>query len=120
MQGLMTIELKNLQFLASHGLYPEEKKTKKEFEVNVSVSYLTGGDQINDLSQTVNYENIYEIVKKQMAQQTDLLETIAQLIADQIGSAFTGIKKIRVTIDKVNPPIPGFKGRASVTYDKEI
>jgi dihydroneopterin aldolase len=36
---VITIELKQLRFLAYHGLYAEERKTGNEFEINLSVSF---------------------------------------------------------------------------------
>ncbi len=119
MPGLLTVELTDLYFFAYHGLYPEERKTGNEFMVNLSVDYEPDADIIHDISNTINYATLFEIIRKQMQQPVDLLETLSMTIATEIHSSFPQIKKVQVSVTKQHPPIAAFTGKVSVTYVKE-
>lgn len=115
----LTIELNRLNFFAYHGLYAEERKTGNNFEVGLRVEYEQLAEVIEDIDETINYATLYDIVKKQMQQPADLLETLVMKIAGEIHSLFPQIKKISITVSKLHPPIAGFEGNVAVTFSKE-
>lgn len=115
----MTVELKQVRFFAFHGLYPEERKTGNEFEVNLSVCFEPAEAGVNDITATVNYASLFEIVKEQMREPADLLETLVTSIAGKIKSAFPRTKKISISVAKLHPPIASFTGQVCVTLQKE-
>ncbi|MBL7747884.1 MAG: dihydroneopterin aldolase [Chitinophagaceae bacterium] len=119
MADLITVELTDLHFFAYHGLYPEERKTGNEFLVNLAVDYQPGADIVNDITGSINYATLFEIIKKQMQQPSDLLETLSMTIAAEVHSSFPQIKKIQISISKMHPPIASFEGKVTVTYLKE-
>lgn len=119
MGAVMTIQLNELRFLAKHGLYAEELKTGNEFEVSLSVDHIPVEGIITDLSATVNYVKLYELVKGRMQQPTALLETVAMEITEAIFAAFPSVTKTELSITKLNPPIVGFTGNVGVKYCKE-
>jgi 7,8-dihydroneopterin aldolase/epimerase/oxygenase len=116
MNSTMNIELLNLRFHAFHGLYPEEQLTGNEFEVNLFISYSINKEIIETIDDTINYAAAYQIVKKQMLIQTDLLETLAMRITKELYTAFPLIKKIDISIAKLHPPIERFSGKVAVHY----
>jgi dihydroneopterin aldolase len=118
MQGEITIELKKLHFFAYHGLYAEERKTGNEFEVNLAISFIPA-DKITALDETVNYEELYQLVKSEMQKPRDLLETLAMEITQAIHLSFSRVKKIEISIAKLQVPIIGFTGTVDVKYFKE-
>ena len=118
MSGLITIELKQLRFLAYHGLYAEERKTGNEFEINLSVAYQTSSDTITDISDTVNYSALYTLLKTEMQNPRHLLETFVMEVAEVIHVAFPQIKKIEISISKLHVPIAKFTGTAGVRFEK--
>ncbi|MBN8675767.1 MAG: dihydroneopterin aldolase [Chitinophagales bacterium] len=120
MAAVMTIQLNQLRFFAKHGLYAEEMKTGNEFEINLSVDHIPGEEIITDLSATVNYVKLYELVKARMQQPTALLETVAMEITEAIFTAFPTVKKTELSITKLHPPITGFTGSVGVKYCKEV
>ena len=61
----MIVELNNLQFYAYHGLYDFERKKGGEFIVNIKIESIDK-NKYTDLSDVVNYEDIYRIVNQQM------------------------------------------------------
>ncbi len=118
MSNLMTIELKQLHFFAFHGLYEDEKKTGNEFEVNLSVDYIPDTIVITDLSATINYAELFELVKAEMQKPCELLETLAMGIVELIHSLHPQIKKVAISITKLHPPIAAFTGSVGVKYSK--
>ena len=114
---MITIQLKDLQFFSFHGVHEEEKILGNSFVVNASVSF-EESQRIKTLEQTVNYVAVYQIIKKRMELPTDLLETLAQELAELI-HAFDGrINSVSVNIEKKNPPIANMEGSISVHYKK--
>lgn len=119
MSGLITIELKQLHFHAFHGLYAEERKTGNEFEINLAVSYVPPAGTITDISDTINYAQLYTLLKVEMQQPRDLLETFLMEVAEKIHASFLQIKKIDISITKLHAPIAKFIGTVGVKYSKE-
>jgi dihydroneopterin aldolase len=118
MNGTMTVELKALRFVAYHGLYEEEQKTGNEYEVNLTASFEPEA-VITDISDTLNYVNLYELIREEMSKPTDLLETLAMTITTRIHEKMPGIKKISISIYKLHPPISKFPGVVGASYEKE-
>lgn len=120
MRGIITIELTRLRFFAKHGLFAEEQKIGNEFEVDLFVSYDPGDILINELSETVNYASLFAILKDEMQKPRKLLETFAMEITDLFHITYPSIRKIEITLSKLNPPIAKFTGRVGVKYMKEF
>lgn len=116
--GEFTIELKGLQFFSFHGLYEEEKLVGGEFVVDLSLKF-SENNTITSIEQTVNYAALYSLIKVEMNQPRELLETLAQSIADKIFIAYPSVKEIDIRIEKKNPPITGFIGSVAVRWKKE-
>jgi dihydroneopterin aldolase len=113
---MLKISLNKVQFFAYHGLYPGEDITGGPFEVDLDV-YFDEKDLVYKLEDTVNYEELFNIVSERMEVTTPLLETIAMEIAETIKKRFPRIKEINITISKLRPPIPNFQGAVSVSYE---
>jgi dihydroneopterin aldolase len=114
---MITIHLEKCRFYAHHGLHTEERVLGTTFEVSISLSLEDPG-KIQSIQQTVNYVDIYDIVKKHMAHPRALLETVASSICDDIYSFDNRIKTIDISIRKLNPPIEGFEGSVSISMNK--
>jgi dihydroneopterin aldolase len=114
-----TIELKQLYFFSFHGLYEEERKVGGEFSVDLFVKYIRE-QNVSNIEETVNYAILYEIVKTEMNQPRDLLETITQSIAEKIHQAFPIAKEMEICIQKKHPPIIGFTGTVGVRLRKQF
>jgi dihydroneopterin aldolase len=114
-----TIELKGLHFFSFHGLYGEEKKVGGEFLVDLFVKF-TEKKRITTIDETVSYASLYAIVKEEMNQPRELLETLTQSIADKIHTDYPSLKEIEIHIEKKNPPIIGFMGSVAVNYKKQF
>lgn len=120
MTNLLTITLRNLQFYAHHGLFQEERKTGNIFEVDLNVFYSPSGDIVTDISETINYATLYELVKENMQHPRELLETLAMEIVENIHLSFPQLKKVEISIQKLQPPIANFAGKVGVSFTKEF
>ena len=106
--GEFVIELKGLQFYSFHGLYEEEKKAGGEFVVDVSAKLDSSHHEVSSIEETVNYAEVFAIIKKEMNVPRELLETLTQSIAENIHAKFSSLKEIEVRVVKKVPPIVGF------------
>ena len=71
------IILRELRFHAFHGVMPQERKVGGEFLVSVKVGYpLEQTMRSDDVANTLNYAELYELVKKEMMQPSCLLEHV--------------------------------------------
>jgi len=115
---MITIALHNIQFTAFHGLHKEEQKIGTRFSVNLEVDYEPSTNSIiNHIEQTINYVELYAIVKQRMAKPTPLLETVVQELAQHILQQFAQVKTVRIQLTKLNSPIHSFNGSVSVQYE---
>ncbi len=119
MDGEMHIELRKVRLFGYHGLYPEEKKTGGEFEINLSVSFFPA-KKIGSLNDSINYELLFDLLKDEMQKPRELLETLTMDITEKIHEKFMTAKKIKIEIIKLNPPIPGLTGSVAAIYSKEF
>jgi dihydroneopterin aldolase len=113
---MLKIELSKLQFHAYHGVHEEERKTGGDFEVNLVVYFKPVVLPVRHLNETIDYTQLYAVVKKRMECRTVLLETLATEIADEILSRFLMVLQVEVSIKKLNPPIPFFNGSVAASY----
>ena len=98
--------LHELRFYAFHGVMPQERKVGGEFLVNVKVGYpLEQAMRNDDVADTLNYAELYELVKKEMMQPSSLLEHVMGRIVEAIEKAFPKVTSVEVKIKKVNPPM---------------
>ena len=115
--GLITIE--GIRIFAYHGHLPEEAKLGGHFIVNiwvtVDVSEVEKTDNLND---TVDYVEIIEIVKKDMSLRANMIEVPAKRIVDSI-LKLDKVQKVKVELEKVQPPIDASFDKISVISEGE-
>lgn len=110
------IKLERLRLFGHHGVFEEERILGAEFEVSLQLKVKAPKEIVTSLHETVNYAEVYKLVKERFDIPTPLLETLAQQIAAAVQTAFPQAKKIRLQISKLHPPIAGFAGSVSVEY----
>lgn len=116
MAGHFTIELNSIRFFGEHGMYEEEKKVGNEFEVDISIACKSPKKIITSIEQTINYAEVYSIIRKEFAQRRFLLETLAMQVADRLQQQFPQIETLKISIRKLNAPITNFSGYVGITY----
>ncbi|MDB9774643.1 dihydroneopterin aldolase [Vicingaceae bacterium] len=114
------IVIEEMTFFARHGFYPEENVIGGKFEVDLEFEtvFSEKARENDDLVGTVNYENVYAIVKEEMAITSKLLEHVADRIVTRLYRELSEITFIRLKVSKLNPPMGGEIGRVSVILEK--
>lgn len=98
--------LKNLRFHARHGVLPQERATGGEFVVNIRAKYpLEKAVESDDVADTLNYAEMFEIINKEMLTPSCLLEHVAGRIGKSIFKAMPMVEAIDITVEKINPPM---------------
>ncbi|HMJ70059.1 MAG TPA: dihydroneopterin aldolase [Cyclobacteriaceae bacterium] len=111
--------LQGLEFHAYHGVYPHERSSGNKFEVDVEVETQFSASAFrDDLSGTVNYEDLYALIKGEMEKPSKLLETVGHAIAVRTLEAFPNALSVAVNISKFNPPIGGVCKKATVSVSR--
>ena len=114
-----TIRLCGMEFRAFHGCYDLEKKVGNHFVVDVEMEAdVDAAASTDDISLTVNYLNVYETVREQMAITSDIIENVAWRIAEQILAKYEAVHSVKVTVAKMAPPLGGKILSVSTTISK--
>ena len=116
---MFTIRLNKLIFFAYHGVHEEEAIVGGEFEVSAQITFAET-KKVEALTDTLNYVNVFTIIKDHFSRPVPLLETLAQNISEEIYKIDNRITSINVTIDKLNAPICNFTGTVGINYSKSF
>jgi len=115
------IELKSMKFYAYHGVSKQETKVGNTFVVDVSYSYpMDKACQSDDIQDTVNYADVYKVVKSEMKRPSKLIEHLTARISAKLKSEFPQLTYLKISVSKLNPPLEGEVYCASVTIEKEF
>ncbi|WP_438945568.1 dihydroneopterin aldolase [Sediminibacterium sp.] len=116
-----SVLLKDLRFFAFHGLYEGEKVLGNDFLVNLEIGYTPKQFPVQHIEDTIDYAAVYQLVKSRMNIPTPLLETLVSDIASEILAQFSLSDYVRITIEKMRPPVPQFTGNlgVSLTLNRE-
>ncbi|WP_454802577.1 dihydroneopterin aldolase [Mucilaginibacter phyllosphaerae] len=105
---MIKVALEGAEFFAYHGYYPEEQVIGSRFLVDIQVGFYANIDVEKDnLSNTVNYEALYNIIEEEMQHTRKVIESVAQSILYRIKKDFDFIEMAEVTIRKQRPPFRG-------------
>jgi dihydroneopterin aldolase len=110
------VSIEDIRIFAFHGLYPEERILGNWYTLDVIVESETQPNFSDDIANTIDYSQIYAICKQVMANPVDLLETVAEKIAQIIRDEISEEVSILVQISKENPPMGLSSGRSTVVY----
>lgn len=112
------IELNGLRFRAYHGVLESERRCGSDFIVDFSCSYPIGAAMRSDaLEDTLDYSAVYQVIAREMAQPSKLLEHLAGRIAAALRKAFPAMGPARIRIAKKNPPLGGEADSSALTLD---
>jgi dihydroneopterin aldolase len=105
-----TICLEGMKFISPIGYYDEEQLLLNEMEVSLELELIMSPDiaePADEINRTVNYEEVYTIIKTIMAAPVKLLETAVKKIMTKITDLYPSVKRIKVRVSKINPPLSG-------------
>lgn len=114
------ISVRGIRLYAYHGCLEEEGKIGTEYEVNVDVwGEIQAAIDSDDLSKTMDYVTINQIVAKHMAVRHKLIETVADLILRDLFEAMPIVQKARIEVAKQSPPINGDVRHVSIELKRK-
>lgn len=113
------IILENMEFYAYHGVLPHESELGNTFVIRLEMEVDTQKAGTTDhLDDTVNYQLIYNAIRKQMDIPSKLLEHAAQRIVDKLINKFPRILHLKLSLSKLNPPLGGKVDRVTVELER--
>lgn len=110
------ISLENMAFYGFHGSDPHESKLGGRFFVDVVLGAdLSKPGRTDRLADTVNYERVYAIIRDHVeGKRFNLLEALAQTIADALLSEFAPLSRVTVRVRKPGVPLRGILDHTQV------
>ena len=101
-----SILLKEIRCYAYHGVAPQENLIGNEYiidlKLKVDISKATRTDEVTD---TVNYAEVHQVIKNEMAIPSKLLEHVSGRIIQKLFAQFPCIEEIELRLSKRNPPM---------------
>jgi len=102
------MELSNLRFYAYHGLLPQETTIGNEFIVNLVLEAdLSAACVTDNVADTINYAEVFNLVKTEMQIPSKLLEHVAGRIFRKLETNYPQLSAITVSVAKMHPPVEG-------------
>lgn len=113
------IQIEGMEFYAYHGCFAEEQIIGNKFLANLTIEtdFLQAA-QNDDLTGTIDYVSVYEIIKEEMNIKSKLLEHVAYRIIKRIKNTFPFVFSVEIKLAKLNPPLRGKIEQVSVTIKK--
>lgn len=109
------ILLENVKFFATHGVFEQENIIGNTFIVNIKIEKdISEAMDTDNLDGTINYAQVYEVIKSEMNIQSKLLEHVAGRIIKGLRKEFPSIGTIELKLSKQCPPIEGDVEQASI------
>ena len=103
-----TVRVENIRVYARHGCLPEETVIGSDYLVTIQVKTNLSKAAVSDnLSDTVDYVHINKIVEEEMEVPSKLLEHVAKRISDRLFNEISLVKKSKISVSKINPPMNG-------------
>ena len=116
----MHIHLTSIRLYAYHGCLPEETKIGGHYSVDLTIETdFSEAAKTDDLSKTVDYCDVFEIVKKEMAIPSKLIEHVGKRIADSLLKTIPRIDAVKVCVTKIAPPMNGDVASVSITIEEK-
>ncbi len=110
------ILLEGIEFHAYHGAYPEESILGNRFTVDLELETDFREAMLeDDLNKTVDYGQLYRLIKSRMEVKVKLLEHLGHMIVTDILAEFPKTKKIIITLKKHHPALGGLVKHSAVT-----
>lgn len=116
---MSVISIEGMEFYAYHGCFAEEQLIGTWFVVDLFLDVDTvKAEKSDNLHHTVNYLEVYQVVKREMEINSKLLEHVGGRILDGVGSGFAKVRHARVKVRKMNPPLGGKMDFVSLTMER--
>lgn len=114
------IIIKDLKLFCYHGVNPEEKENGQNFVFDITafidLDLPCKSDNVDD---TVSYAKIIKTVRRvAQSEKNDLLERVAQRVADELFNEFCKIQSLIIKLKKPEAPINADFGYVAVEIER--
>jgi 7,8-dihydroneopterin aldolase/epimerase/oxygenase len=110
------IHIQGMEFYSYHGLLKEETKIGGRFVVEILIDTdFTRAATHDDIEGTVDYSEVYDLVKAEMDIPSKLIEHVAGRIKTRLLDRLPSIELVEVTVEKIRPPVKGIMASVRVT-----
>lgn len=109
-----TVSIENAEFFAYHGFYEEERRSGNTFLIDCEVEVKSFDSLDDNIADTVNYEQLYNICKQEMENTQKLLETVTLNIIERIKKDLNHSTGGKVKLSKMSPQLGGKVEKAIV------
>ena len=100
------IYLEDIILYAYHGVAEQETKVGNTFLINLRVKTdISQAMDTDEVTDTVNYANLYQALTEEMAIPSQLLEHVAGRMLRRLFNDFPAIEDIDIKLAKQNPPM---------------
>ncbi|MCF8229515.1 MAG: dihydroneopterin aldolase [Bacteroidales bacterium] len=112
---MSVISVEGMEFYAYHGCIREEAIIGTKFLVDIFIETDTlEAEETDELRCTLNYQEVYLVVKEQMEIRSNLLEHVGRRILQSLRKKHPEINDASLKISKMNPPVGGRVERVSL------
>lgn len=112
------IEVNGIQLYAFHGCLEEEELIGGNYQVDVKIiTDFTEAALVDDLTKTVDYVAVNEIVAEEMAIRSKLIEHVGLRILNRLKKEINHPASYTVRIVKISPPINGDVNNVAVELE---
>lgn len=98
--------IENMRFYARHGVMPQEQIVGGDFTVTLQAEVdMSRAMESDDIADALNYADLYQVVEREMAVPSKLLEHVAGRIGKAVFEHFPQVISLDVKVVKLNPPM---------------
>ncbi len=114
------VSLHGIDVYAHHGVHPAERELGQRFVIDADLWTDCAAAAASDsLDQALDYTAVHACIKESTAGTSfQLIEALAGHLCRVLLESFP-VTKVQVTVQKPNPPIPNFLGRAAITFIRD-
>ncbi len=114
------ISLQGIDVFAHHGVHPAERELGQRFVIDTELwGDFSHAAQSDSLEHALDYTSVHRLVCRVAATTAyQLIEALALALCKALLQEFE-LEQVAITVQKPNPPIPNFLGRASVTIVRD-
>jgi dihydroneopterin aldolase len=99
----------------------EEGRIGSKYRVDViAEADFSNSANNDDLTQTVDYVVVYDVVLHEMGIRSKLIETVAKRISDRLEAEYPWVVKWQVAVTKYAPPVGGMLGQTTIVWKSGI
>lgn len=113
------ILLEEIEFYAFHGVFDEEQKIGGKYLIDIELEIdLEDSIKTDNLSDTIDYAQVYQVLKDEMEIPSRLIEHVAGRILEALLHQFEKLNYTKIKLTKVKPPIAGQVKSVAVELEK--